>query len=68
MSDNFGDRMKAYERQETARRFMPGIPVYARIDGRSFTAHLLQHLAARAAAIRTSLHRNAAWRFQGTGC
>lgn len=37
MTDNFGDRMKEYERQETARRFMPGVPVYARIDGRSFS-------------------------------
>ncbi len=37
MSDNFGDRMKDYERRETARRFLPGIPVYARIDGRSFS-------------------------------
>ena len=36
MTDNFGDRMKAYERQETGRRFMTSLPVYARIDGRSF--------------------------------
>lgn len=35
--DNFGNRMKDYERMETGRRFMPGLPVYARIDGRSFS-------------------------------
>ncbi len=32
-----GDRMKAYERQETARIFLPGIPIVARMDGRSFS-------------------------------
>jgi tRNA(His) 5'-end guanylyltransferase len=37
MKDNFGDRMKGYESAETGRRFMPGLPVYARIDGRSFS-------------------------------
>lgn len=37
MQDNFGDRMKGYESAETGRRFMPGLPVYARIDGRSFS-------------------------------
>ena len=38
MTDALGDRMKAYEAQETARRFLPMLPVYARIDGRSFSA------------------------------
>lgn len=37
MSDLFGDRMKDYERRETCRKFMSGIPVYARIDGRTFS-------------------------------
>lgn len=37
-ADNFGDRMKAYEAAETERRFMPLLPVYARIDGRCFSA------------------------------
>lgn len=32
-----GDRMKAYENQETGRKLMPGLPVYARVDGRSFS-------------------------------
>lgn len=36
--DSFGDRMKDYERQETGRRFIPLLPVYARIDGRSFSS------------------------------
>ena len=30
-TDNFGDRMKGYEALETERRFMPLLPVYARI-------------------------------------
>lgn len=37
MGDDFGDRMKAYEAAETERRFMPLLPVYARIDGRRFS-------------------------------
>jgi tRNA(His) 5'-end guanylyltransferase len=36
-SDSFGDRMKEYEDRETGRRFLPYIPVYARIDGRGFS-------------------------------
>lgn len=36
--DSLGDRMKSYEAHETARRFLPLQPVYARIDGRSFSA------------------------------
>lgn len=35
--DDLGDRIKAYEAQETGRRLLPGVPVYARIDGRSFS-------------------------------
>lgn len=35
--DNLGNRMKAYESQETDRKFIPTLPVYARIDGRSFS-------------------------------
>lgn len=37
-ADNFGDRMKIYEAIETERHFMPMLPVYARIDGRCFSA------------------------------
>lgn len=37
MSDSLGDRMKGYERRETGRTFLPMLPVYARIDGRSFS-------------------------------
>jgi tRNA(His) guanylyltransferase len=36
-SDEFGNRMKAYEAVETARRLDPMSPIYARIDGRSFS-------------------------------
>lgn len=35
--DELGDRMKMYESAETQRKFMPGIPIVARIDGRSFS-------------------------------
>lgn len=35
--DALGDRMKAYESQETARQFLSGLPIYARIDGRGFS-------------------------------
>lgn len=36
-TDDLGDRMKLYEKRETAERFMPLLPVYARIDGRGFS-------------------------------
>jgi len=35
--DDFGNRMKDYETVETSRRFMPLLPIYARIDGRCFS-------------------------------
>lgn len=35
--DALGDRMKEYEAHETSRRFLPGLPVCARIDGRGFS-------------------------------
>ena len=34
---DLGDRMKAYERAEAGRRFLPLLPVYARIDGKNFS-------------------------------
>lgn len=37
-ADNLGDRMKAYEAHETTRRFLPMLPVYVRLDGRSFSS------------------------------
>lgn len=37
MSDNIGDRMKSYEAVETCRVLDPRLPIYARIDGRSFS-------------------------------
>jgi len=36
-NDTFGDRMKFYERAETSRRFLPLLPVVARLDGRGFS-------------------------------
>lgn len=38
MSDAMGDRMKAYEGCESGRRFMPLLPVVARLDGKRFSA------------------------------
>jgi len=35
--DSLGDRMKLYEDMECGRKFMPRLPVYARIDGRAFS-------------------------------
>lgn len=35
--DNLGERMKSYERVEAGRRFLPLLPICARIDGRSFS-------------------------------
>lgn len=37
-TDDFGNRMKAYEAVETKRRFDVSLPVYARIDGRAFSS------------------------------
>ena len=41
MKDELGNRMKGFEVQETARAFMPLLPVYARIDGRGFSKFTL---------------------------
>lgn len=38
MSDALGDRMKLYETAESGRRFMPLLPILARIDGRTFSS------------------------------
>jgi tRNA(His) 5'-end guanylyltransferase len=35
--DDLGDRLKSYEARETEQRFLPGVPIYARIDGRGFS-------------------------------
>jgi tRNA(His) guanylyltransferase len=35
-NDKFGDRMKMYEKVETGRKFLPYLPIIARMDGRGF--------------------------------
>jgi tRNA(His) 5'-end guanylyltransferase len=35
--DALGDRMKKYERMETNRTLMPGLPIMVRLDGRGFS-------------------------------
>lgn len=37
MNDSFGDRMKMYEGKEAGRRFMPLVPIVARLDGKTFS-------------------------------
>lgn len=37
MFDALGDRMKLYEDKESARRFMPLLPIIARLDGKTFS-------------------------------
>lgn len=37
--DNLGDRIKDYEMAETASKFMKGIPLIIRLDGRSFSKY-----------------------------
>lgn len=37
MNDDLGDRMKLYEGIEAGRRFIPTLPVVARLDGRGFS-------------------------------
>jgi tRNA(His) 5'-end guanylyltransferase len=36
-NDDLGTRMKEYEGRETERKFLPYLPIYSRIDGRSFS-------------------------------
>lgn len=38
MNDDLGDRMKLYEMAEAGRRFMPLLPILARVDGRCFSS------------------------------
>ena len=37
MNEDFGDRMKLYENEEADRRFMPLLPICARLDGKCFS-------------------------------
>lgn len=37
MDHSFGDRMKAYEAEFTSAALNPALPIYARLDGRSFS-------------------------------
>ncbi len=38
MNDDLGDRMKEYESNESGRRFLPLLPVMARLDGKCFSS------------------------------
>jgi tRNA(His) guanylyltransferase len=38
MKDNFGNRMKSYEYHTTSTKLIKGIPIIARLDGRSFSS------------------------------
>lgn len=37
MTDALGERMKAYEAPEAQRRFLEGVPIVVRIDGKRFS-------------------------------
>lgn len=37
MDDSLGDRMKGYEQRDAGHRFLPMLPVLARLDGRNFS-------------------------------
>ncbi len=37
MDDAFGDRMKRYEMEEAGRKFLPLLPIVARLDGKGFS-------------------------------
>ena len=37
-NDDFGDRMKIFEKMEVGRKFMPKLPVCVRIDGKTFSS------------------------------
>jgi tRNA(His) 5'-end guanylyltransferase len=39
MNEEFSDRMKVYEGMEAGRRFMPLLPVCARLDGKNFSSY-----------------------------
>lgn len=38
MNDDLGDRMKVYEMAEAGRKFMPLLPIVARLDGKGFSS------------------------------
>ncbi|MEK6833840.1 MAG: tRNA(His) guanylyltransferase Thg1 family protein [Nanoarchaeota archaeon] len=39
MEDSFGDRMKFFEGMESDRRFLPYLPICARLDGKCFSSY-----------------------------
>lgn len=60
-NDIFGDRMKAYEARETSRRFLPMVPVCARIDGRGFSKFTHDLPKPFDIVTRTAMDRTAAY-------
>lgn len=56
MKDEMGTRLKGYEARETERKFLPYIPVYARIDGRSFSKFTRNAIRPFDASITGAMH------------
>lgn len=56
MKDEMGNRLKGYEARETERKFLPYIPVYARIDGRSFSKFTKNAIRPFDSSITNAMH------------
>ena len=58
--DDLGDRMKDYEARESDRRFLPMLPVYARLDGRCFSSFTRGLARPYDLAFMTAMHETTA--------
>lgn len=61
ISDEFGDRMKAYEAVATSNRLEPSLPICARIDGRSFSMFTRRCEKPFDARISNAMRATCAW-------
>lgn len=66
-NDPLGDRMKEYERRETGDKFMPLLPIYARIDGRGFSKFTAGFQRPFDDCFRQLMKDTTAWLVQKTG-
>ena len=66
-NDPLGDRMKEYERRETGEKFMPLLPIYARIDGRGFSKFTSGFQRPFDPKFRQLMQDTTAWLIQETG-
>ncbi len=66
-TDALGDRMKDYERRETGAKFLPMLPIYARIDGRGFSRFTSGFERPFDPRFRALMQDTTAWLVQATG-